>query len=202
MAKQDQEALRSGDTVFVGALYGAVAGAVGVWVMDRVDWAMYRAESPQARQRTKEVRPGGLDPAHVLANRVAGALGTTLSPPQPHPAGIAIHYSLGIGPGALYGAFQDRAPVLGVGRGALFGLGLFLVQDEVVNAAAGLSARPGQYPWQAHARGLVAHLVYGLVTDSVLRLLKGLTQPTHQYQNPRAQPPRRRSPAPDARQTL
>jgi hypothetical protein len=66
---------------------------------------------------------------------------------------------------------------------------LFLVQDEAVNAATGLSARPGQYPWQAHARGLVAHLVYGLVTDGVLRLLKGLTQPTRQY---KGQPSRRR----------
>jgi hypothetical protein len=202
MSKHDREQPSGSDTMLVDALSGAVAGAVGVWVMDRVDWAMYRAESPQARQRTKRVRPGGLDPAHVLVNRVAGAFGTTLSPPQPHPAGIAVHYSLGIGPGALYGAFHDRAPVLGVGRGALFGLGLFLVQDEVVNAATGLSARPGQYPWQAHARGLVAHLVYGLVTDSVLRLLKGLTQPSRQHQSPRTQPSRSRSPAPGARQTL
>jgi hypothetical protein len=82
---------------------------------------------------------------------------------------------------------QDRAPALGVGRGALFGLGLFLLQDELVNAATGLSARPRQYPWQAHARGLIAHIVYGVVTDPLLRVLKGSdrsTRYTHDEQAP------------------
>lgn len=160
------------EPVFVDALKGAVAGGIGVWVMDQVDWYMYNHEDPEARRRTQEVRPGGLDPAHIIANRMAGAFGMELSPKQPHPAGVAIHYSLGIGPGALYGALHDRVPALGVGRGALFGLGLFLMQDEALNAATGLSASPRRYPWQAHARGLVAHIVYGVVTDTLLRLLR------------------------------
>lgn len=193
MPGQSGMPLSQSTNVLTDALQGAVAGTVGVWVMDQVDWYMYNHEDPQARQRTQEVRPGGLDPAHVLANKVAGAFGTELSPPQPHPAGIAIHYSLGIGPGALYGALQDRAPVLGVGRGALYGLGLFLLQDELANAATGLSARPGQYPWQTHARGLVAHIVYGVVTDSVLRLLKGLSRPAQRQSDKTRHPSTHRS---------
>lgn len=160
-------------SVLADALKGAAAGGIAVWVMDRIDWYMYDHEDSEARLRTQEARPAGMDPAHVVANKLAGAFGTELSPRQPHPAGIAVHYSLGIGPGALYGALQDRVPALGIGRGALFGLGLFLMQDELANAATGLSGRPGQYPWQAHARGLVAHIVYGVVTDTLLRLLKG-----------------------------
>jgi hypothetical protein len=160
-------------SVFTNALRGAIAGGIAVWVMDQVDWYMYNHEDPEARRQAQRVRPGGMDPAHVIANKVAGAFGKELSPRQPHPAGIAVHYSLGIGPGALYGAVQDRAPALGTGRGALFGLGLFLIQDELVNAATGLSARPRQYPWQAHARGVIAHIVYGVVTDTLLRVLKG-----------------------------
>ncbi|GGC66248.1 hypothetical protein GCM10011504_50260 [Siccirubricoccus deserti] len=153
-------------------LLGAVAGAVGVWVMDRVDWFMFRHEDPEARWRTQAVRPGEMDPAHVMANKAAeAAIGAELSPPQPHPAGVAVHYAIGIGPGALYGALRERAPVVGTGRGLLYGLSLFLVHDELLNAATGLSADPRRYPWQAHARGLVAHLVYGAVTDAVLDLL-------------------------------
>jgi hypothetical protein len=161
------------ESVLADSLKGAVAGGIAVWVMEQVDWYMYNHEAAEARRRTQRVRPGGLDPAHVMANRVAHAVGTELSPPQPHPAGIAIHYALGVGPGALYGALQDRVPGLGAGRGALFGLGLFLMQDELAFAASGLSARPSQYPWQAHARGLVAHLIFGVVTDTLLRVLKG-----------------------------
>jgi len=161
------------ESVLPDLLRGAAAGGIAVWVMNRVDWSMYDHEDPEARRRTQSARPGGLDPAHVVANKVAGALGAELSPPQPHPAGAAVHYAIGIGPAALYGALQDRVPAVGIGRGALFGLGLFLVQDELLNSVTGLSGRPRDYPWQAHARGLVAHVVFGMVTDTVLRVLKG-----------------------------
>lgn len=156
-----------------GAVMGAVAGAAAVWVMDRVDWFMFNRVDPQARRRTETVRPGGMDPAHVLANRVAHALGTELTPQQPHPAGIAVHYAIGIGPAALYGALVDRFPELGVGRGTAFGLAMFLLEDELMNPLAGLAAPPGDYPWQAHARGLVAHLAFGFVLDSILRVVNG-----------------------------
>ncbi|MFC1459511.1 hypothetical protein ACETIH_23000 [Microvirga arabica] len=186
MAHHDQEHER--ESVLADTLKGAVAGGIAVWVMDQVDWYMYNHEDPEARQRTQRVRPDGLDPAHVMAHKVAGAFGAELSPRQPHPAGIAVHYSLGIGPGALYGALQGRVPALGVGRGALFGLGLFLMQDELVNAATGLSARPRQYPWQAHARGLIAHIVYGIVTDTLLRVLKGPSRSTRYAHDEQGQP--------------
>ncbi len=159
-------------TVGGDMLRGAVAGAVGIWVLDRVDWWMFDREDPEARRRTEAVRPGGLDPAHVVANRVARALGTELSPRQPHPAGIAVHYLLGIVPGAVYGALRDRVPVVGAGRGLLWGLVLTAVEDEGLNTAAGLAARRRDYPWQAHARSVVAHLAYGLATDLAFRALK------------------------------
>jgi len=153
-------------------LMGAVAGAVGVWAMDRVDWYLYDREDPAARQRTRSIRPHGRDPAHNLVGAVAEMLGRD-RPAQPHPAGILVHYLLGIGPGAAYGALRDRAPAIGAGRGLAYGFGLFVVQDELINAATGLSADLRDYPWQAHARGFVAHLVLGAVTDAVFDRLKG-----------------------------
>lgn len=156
--------------VMAGAVVGAAAGAIAVWVMDRVDWFAYDHESEEARQRTIAARPDGMDPAHVIADKLAETAGKEIT--QPHPAGIAVHYSLGIAPGAIYGALHETMPGLSAGRGSLFGLGLFLIQDEGLNAITGLSGKPQQYPWQAHARGLVAHVVYGLVLDSVVRLCK------------------------------
>jgi hypothetical protein len=170
-------AIRDGNGLLADALIGAAAGALAVWVMDQVDWFNYDHEDPEARHRTQRVRPGGMDPAHVAVNRVADAAGMELSPRQPHPLGVAMHYGLGVGPGALYGVLRDRFPVIGTGRGSLYGVGLFLMQDELVNAVSGLSARPTEYPWQAHARGLVAHLVYGVVTDTVVSVLNGPGNP-------------------------
>ena len=168
------DSFQSGSTTFRWAdiLRGAVAGAVGVWVMDRVDWYAFEHEDPAARRRTERMRPDGLDPAHKLANLVANAAGVQLRPAQPHPAGIAVHYGLGIGPAAVYASTRDKLEWMGPARGAALGLGLFLVQDETINRLAGLSAEPADYPWQAHARGLLAHLVLGVTIDLALNAME------------------------------
>lgn len=153
------------------SLKGAIAGAAGVWAMDRIGWYMYLREDPRARQRETEARPGGLDPAHVIANRIAGMLGRELHPKQPNPWGIVAHFALGILPGALYGVLRHRVKGLSDAQGFLYGLGLFVVNDEIVNAALKLSGPPQAYPWQAHARGVVSHVVLAMVMDTVLRVM-------------------------------
>lgn len=157
-----------GSSVLTDALIGAAAGAAAVWVMDRVDWFNFLHEDPKARRRTQALRPGGMDPAHVGASMATEAMGYDVEPKDCNVAGLGTHYSLGVMPGALYGMLRHQVPGLDAGRGSLFGLGLFLLQDEGLNALTGLSAKPSEYPWQAHARGLVAHAVYGLVLDAVL----------------------------------
>ena len=152
-------------------LKGAVAGAVAVWAMDRVGWWMWGREDPHALRRERQARPGGLDPAHVGANRTAEAVGIALGPRQPHPAGVAVDYAIGMGPALLYAPLRRRARGLGPGRGLLYGLGLFLLVDEVMVPALGLASGPTAYPWQAHARGLATHLVLGAATDGVLDVL-------------------------------
>ena len=169
--------MRGGNSIASDMLLGALAGAAGVWAMDRVDWFNYRRVDATARRRTRRVRPGGEDPAHVMAGVAERAVGAELSPSRHHAAGTAIHYAIGIGPGALYGALRDRVPRVGTARGALYGLGLFILQDELGNAALGTGADPRAYPWQAHARGLAAHLVYGVVTDAVLGALRRAVRP-------------------------
>lgn len=169
---------KDGNNILADAVIGAVAGAAAVWIMDRVDWFHFRHEASQARRRTQAVRPGGMDPAHVAANKLAEAMGRDLEPKDSNLVGQTIHYSLGVVPGAAYGILRRDFPVLTAGRGSLFGAGLFLMQDEGLNALTGLSARPGEYPWQAHARGLVAHAVYGLALDAALNLADRLTGDT------------------------
>lgn len=162
--------------VFTDALLGLVAGTVGTLAMSRLDWFMFKHEDPGARGRTQAVRPRGAAPAPYAADKIANALGGEFSNPRMNPGGMAIHYSLGMVPATLYGALSTRHPAIRAGRGTLYGLGLFLIQDELLNAVSGLGARPGAYPWQAHARGLIAHLVYGLVTDITLEILRTATQ--------------------------
>lgn len=162
---------REDDDLLADWMKGLIAGAAGVWAMDRIGWYLWNRESPEKLQREFAARPDGLDPAHVVANRVADAVGRPLSPKQPHPAGVAVHYGIGMGPAMGYAALRRDVPRIAAGRGLLYGLGLFILVDEVMAPAAGLAGGPGEYPWQAHARGLVSHLVLGVVTDAVLDVL-------------------------------
>ena len=149
---------------------GAIAGAAGVWVMDRIDWFMAEHGDQEAWRRTQAVRPHHKDPAHNMAGMAAEAVGLE-PPPQPHPSGIAVHYAIGMVPAAIYAANRKRLPGGTMTRGLGLGLGMFLVLDELMNTLMGTAAKPQDYPWQAHARGLVAHLVLGVVTEAVLSRL-------------------------------
>jgi hypothetical protein len=80
---------------------GAVAGAVGTLALDAVTWFMWDREDPSALRQERQARPKGLDPAHFVANKVANAFGTKLKPEQPHLAGIATHFAIGVMPATL-----------------------------------------------------------------------------------------------------
>lgn len=158
------------------AIMGAAAGAVGTWALDRADWAMWNHESADARRQTTAVRPFGEPPAHVLVRKAERRLGLNPTPEQHEIAGLLTHYAIGIGPAIAYSLLRNELPVKGPARGLLYGLTLFLLQDEVLNTATGLGAKPQDYPWQAHARGLVAHLVYGVVTELALDFIERSVQ--------------------------
>lgn len=166
----DSRTHRPNGGVALDLLRGAVAGSIATFALDRVDWFLYGQEPESSRRRTWAVRPDHKDPAHVIASRASGAFGSDPLP-QGHPAGLAVHYAIGIAPAALYGVLRHRVPVVGAGRGLAFGFAMFVLEDEVANPLLGVAAPPQEYPWQPHARGLVSHLVYGVVTDLVLRAL-------------------------------
>lgn len=169
----------SSDGALVGDLIkGALAGAAGTWAMDLVTWFMMDREDPRALEQERQARPEGLDPAHSIANRLAHAVSRELSPRQPHPAGIAAHFAIGVLPAALYAVARKRVPQVRTGRGLLYGLALFVMQDEIVNSLLGTAGPPGDYPRQAHVRGLVGHLVYGAVTEAAANILDQLTERT------------------------
>jgi len=49
---------------------------------------------------------------------------------------------------------------------------LFVMNDEIANRVLRLSGPQRDYPWQAHLRGLVGHVVLGVVTEVTLNLLE------------------------------
>ena len=150
---------------------GAIAGATSVWVMDMITWYMYRNEDPEAHRQEKKAQKGGKYVAIVAADKIANAVGARMNSKQEYIAGKTVHYLLGIMPGALYSVYRHKVKGLDKGRGLLYGLGLFILMDELIAPLAGLSSGPTAYPWQAHARGLAGHLAVGATTDTAVRAL-------------------------------
>lgn len=151
---------------------GALAGAAATWLMGKATTFLYEREDEEARRAEDEAR-GGKTAYGVAAEKAAGAVGRELSEEERKTAGSAIHWALGMGAGAAYGALRGRVPGAEAGAGLLFGTAFWLLVDEGGNAALGLTPGPAAFPWQTHARGLAGHLVFGLTAEAALRVLDG-----------------------------
>ncbi len=146
---------------------GAVAGAAATWIMGQVTTWMYGTEDKAARARENRAR-GGKTSYGVMAEKAAGAVGLELSDEERKQAGSGIHWALGIAAGAAYAVMRKRWPATARLKGLPFGTGFFLLVDEALNPALGLTKGPQAFPWQTHARGLGGHLTYGLVSEMLL----------------------------------
>lgn len=92
-----------------------------------------------------------------------------LSKPEKEVAGAVAHYAMGATSGAIYGVAAELAPAASVGQGLPFGAAVWLVADEAIVPALGLSKSAKQYPLSTHVYAFTSHLVYGLTTEIVRR---------------------------------
>lgn len=152
-------------------LDGAIAGAIATWVMGQATTVLYEKENEVARQREDDARHG-TTAYDVAAEKAASLAGTQLSEDQRKQYGQAIHWALGIGAGALYGALRPRSDVASAAGGLLFGAAFWLLMDETATPALGLTPGPTAFPWQIHARGLAGHLVFGTVANTTLTAIQ------------------------------
>ena len=150
---------------------GAIAGAVATWVMGNVTTYLYEHEDRTAREREDRARQGRTSYV-VAAEKAAQLVGAKLSEQEGAKYGSAIHWALGIGAGALYGVLRPRLESAALARGLAFGTAFWLVMDEGVVYALGLTPGPTAFPWQAHARGFAGHLTFGAVADAALHVLQ------------------------------
>ncbi|HEY2896578.1 MAG TPA: DUF1440 domain-containing protein [Gemmatimonadaceae bacterium] len=149
------------------AIAGMVAGALATWLMGKATTVLYERESKAVRRREDQAR-GGKTAYGVAAEKVARLAHEQLSNEQRSRFGNGIHWTLGVSAGALYGVLRPRVRAVRSGHGLLFGAAFFLIMDELVTPAFGLTPGPRAFPWQTHARGLAGHLVFGTVVDTAL----------------------------------
>jgi uncharacterized membrane protein YagU involved in acid resistance len=152
-----------------GTAAGVIGGYVGTKVMTPVT-AKLQEMAPEAdKQREKAVSPGS--PYKIGAEKAASLVGIKLDEKQIETAAKAMPYTLGIGGGLLYVLLRRFLRMSPVMAGLLSGMALFVVVDEGLTPALGLSAPNLEYPLSTHLRGFLGHLAYGAAVAGTAELL-------------------------------
>lgn len=161
-----------------GAIAGLVGGLIGTIVMTAFQngWGKasqaFKGNNNQPDQQ-QQSGPESEDATMKAAGKLSEAAGHPLSHEQRKKFGPLVHYAFGTAQGALYGAVTELADIRGgLLAGVSFGAALFLVADEIVVPAAGLSGKASEAPLSSHLYGLASHLVYGLSTEIARRGLR------------------------------
>ncbi len=167
-----------------GAAAGLAAGLAATWVMTQFQELSgklaepHKQEDPQhsakrGKGESAQPKKQGDDATVKAADKLSrGLFHHALSQDEKKVAGPAMHYGFGTLTGVAYGVLAEIAPSVTRGVGAPFGTAVWLGADEVAVPAFGLSGPPWEHPASVHARALAAHLVYGVTTEGVRRLVR------------------------------
>ena len=178
--------------VYKGIVAGAAGGLAGSLAMNQFQelWSKLmaneeRAHGAQSLQQGspdhgigRELAERGVDdPDDNAAVRTGNAVSEFvfdhhLTKSEKEKAGAIAHYAMGATSGALYGAMAEAVPATTVAVGLPFGAAVWVIADEAIVPAAGLSRHPNEYPATIHAYSFASHLVYGLTTEIVRRAIR------------------------------
>ncbi|HVF50953.1 MAG TPA: DUF1440 domain-containing protein [Pyrinomonadaceae bacterium] len=175
--------------VLKGLAAGVVGGLVAAAVMNQFQalWSKLaegeeRAHGAQSLQQGtpqhgvgRELQAEGKDAqeddaTERLANAISvDVFGHELTEREKDIAGVGFHYAMGATSGALYGAMAEFVPEVRAGAGLPFGAAVWLIADEGIVPAVGLSKSPTEYPLSIHVYSFASHLVFGLTAELVRR---------------------------------
>jgi putative membrane protein len=142
---------------------GLVAGLIGGLIATAAKTFAERIFPPRTH--------GEPEPPEVLAERVAGH---ALTPAAKTASSEAIHWGFGATVGAAYGVIAEYYPAATTREGASFGLALGTLTHEGALPALGLSAEPEDQTFRERTSEMTSHVVYGVVTETVRRLVRNL----------------------------
>lgn len=160
-----------------GAVAGAIGGAAGSYTMELFQtWWNEREKRAVPRPPKGAAATSANEPATVrVAERVTRkVLDTGLSEERKPAAGEAVHYTMGVTTGAIYGFVAEVFPPARMFNGMLMGSIVWWTADNIAVPAQKLGKKPDQIPPSQHAYALASHLVYGVTTEfvrSVVRLV-------------------------------
>ena len=173
-------------SVIKGVVAGMVGGLAAAWVMNefmagpgqRLQQAAPSDEENRQQQphspEAKEDAPKEDATMKAADAVVHTATGEHLSRPEEERAGPIVHYAFGALTGGVYGGLAEYTPLVRSGFGTGFGGFLVSTADLLAVPALNLGPWPGDQPASAQASPFAAHVVYGVTTELVRRIVRML----------------------------
>ncbi len=167
-----------------GIVAGIGGGLVASWVMN----AFMASAGPKLQKAVEKIDPQAPQPdnsqasddapqedatmktADAVVNTLTG--GRHLSYEEKQKSGPIVHYAFGALMGGLYGGLAEYSPLVRSGLGTSFASALFTGADVIAVPALKLSGSSADAPVSSLATPYAAHLVYGITTDTVRRLVR------------------------------
>ena len=160
---------------------GLVGGLVASYAMEHFQKSLGRLHPEMGdasggggqQHRKPQSQPATYKAADAVSTAVTGR---PLPKEQKPIGGSIVHYAFGGAVGAMYGAAASQNREVTAWAGLPFGATVWLIADEMGVPLTGLSGKPTDYPLASHASAFATHLVYGLTTEAVRRLLTAATR--------------------------
>ncbi len=140
---------------------GAIAGMIGGLIATAAKSAAERIYPPRTH--------GEANPLAVTAEKLGEP---RLETPRKHAVEETIHWGVGALTGAAYGVMAEFYPEVTARNGVSFGLAVMAITHEGALPALGLSAPPEQQQPRERRSEMATHVVYGVVTETVRRILR------------------------------
>ena len=159
--------------IYRGLVLGVVGGLIGTLAMGQY-WTKIAPQVQPDEGGDEQAEPdqnviSPLGQQHEDGERATAALGRSAYELVAHQTpgketravmSEAVHWAMGLGSGAIYGALSARHGA-GLLSGGVFGAALWLMADESLVPLLGLQDGPASTPPRGHLNRLGAHLSYG-----------------------------------------
>jgi putative membrane protein len=167
------------------ALRGIVAGMAGglaaAWVMNvfMAGPGQTLQQAVQSDEENREQQAHNDEPKEDATMKAADAIAHTvtgehLSREEKEEGGPIVHYAFGALTGGLYGGLAEYSSAVTSGFGTSFGGVLFSTADLLAIPAFNLGPSAADQPASALASPFAAHIVYGVTTELVRRIVRAL----------------------------
>ena len=162
-----------------GVLAGMAGGLAAAWIMNEFMSGLGPSlqEAVQSDEETRAQQAHRDEPKEDATMKAADALseiatGEHLSQPQKEKGGPIVHYAFGALTGGIYGGLAEYSSTVRSGFGTSFGGVLFSAADLLAVPAFNLAPWPGEQPASAQATPFAAHILYGVTTEMIRRVVR------------------------------